>query len=64
MSGQRKCVFTHRPILPKERDSVQLYLAVLNANGRISGKAKILDICGNVRKTGNCDYMLYENEIN
>lgn len=63
MSGHRKCAFTHRPVLPKERDGVQIYLAVLNEKGRTTGKSQILDICGSIRRTGEIDAMLYESQM-
>ncbi|KAL6122667.1 rps21 [Nucleospora cyclopteri] len=62
MYVSRKCKFTNRPILPKERDSVQIHLAELNEFGRATGQVKIVDVCGDVRRTGRVDSLLYESE--
>ncbi|OQS54801.1 rps21 [Ecytonucleospora hepatopenaei] len=62
MSSHRKCIFTKRPILPKERDGVQLFLAELDSNGRLTGKTNMVDICGSIRRTGEIDSLLLEKE--
>ena len=59
----RKCAFTNRPILPKERDGVQMYLAELDSKGRVTGKVTMLDICGSIRKNGEVDDYLSKREI-
>lgn len=58
--GRRKCDFTQMPITPKDRSSVQIYLAKLDGSGRATGETDVVDICGAVRASGKIDSMLLE----
>lgn len=63
MANHRKCMFTQRPILPNEKDSVQILIAELDKDGRTTGKVKMVDVCGSIRKTGEIDALLTETEL-
>ncbi|KAI5184509.1 small subunit ribosomal protein S21e [Nematocida homosporus] len=55
----RKCAFTKRPISPQDKSSVVYTIGELDANGRYTGKDKIVSVCGAVRKDGHADMLLY-----
>lgn len=57
---RRMCNFTSRPIDAKDRASIQLLIADLDSNGRVTEDVEIIDICGSVRESGQCDGLLME----
>lgn len=61
MSFERRiCSFTKRPIASSDKSSVQLTLAEIGIDGRITGNISVYDIAGVVRKNGLSDGYLYE----
>ena len=52
---RRICCFSDRPIQANDRASVQLLLAKLDPSGRATGEKEIIDICGQMRKSGEID---------
>ena len=57
---RRRCNFTSRDICAKDRASVQILLAKLDSNGRMTEEVDIVDICGDIRAYAQCDSLLYE----
>ncbi|EIJ89075.1 small subunit ribosomal protein S21e [Nematocida parisii] len=55
----RKCAFINRPIAPHDKSSVVYTVGVLDENGRYTGRDTILSVCGQIRKSGNADKLLY-----
>lgn len=55
---QRICAFTGRPISPSDHASVQLILADLDDDGRMTKNFVIFDVCGKVRREGTIDELL------
>lgn len=61
---RRMCTFTNETINAKDRGSVQLFLAQLDANGRATGEVDIVDIAGCIRQSGEVDALLLEYSRN
>lgn len=61
---RRVCTFTNQTIAAKDRASVQLVLAKLDANGRATEESEIVDISSFLRKTGEVDSLLLEYSRN
>ncbi|EOB13269.1 Ribosomal protein S21e [Nosema bombycis CQ1] len=57
---RRMCSFTKRPIASCDKSSVQITLAELGADGRLTGNVSVYDVAGVVRKNGLSDGYLYE----
>jgi len=61
---RRMCAFTNRTIDAKDRSSVQILLAKLDADGRQTEETDVIDIAGCIRTTGEVDALLLEYSRN
>ena len=59
---RRMCTFTRQPIDAKDKSSVQILLAKLDQNGRMTSEAEvdIIDIAGTIRKNGQSNELMLE----
>lgn len=61
MSFERRiCDLTKTSIAPNDKGAIQLTLAKLNEEGRLTDDVEIIDVCGRIRKEGKCDELLNE----
>ena len=54
----RKCSATNRLITAKDHASVQIEIAEVDENGKITGKKNIIDLAGFMRQRGEADACL------